>query len=277
MTGAARVFCACFPVLAVLWVLLVLYPNPLKLAESVKRLSSPKVDPAAVHTLAESLPSEPVAIERALLDDIQYQYDWVVYGIPWYYPTVDEVIENGRGDCKARAIVLASVLEVKGIPYRIKSSPMHVWVDYEGKGENTLENDESGFYELDPQTGARSLRLPGIDLVEFADVFWQGFWPPMPVMRKVLLISGLIVLLTARVVWPTTGRPAETGLSRSYAPRPALTTQAERGKSRKNRMPIPSVRRRIPVVPIEISDAAEVELPSSAGASEPGKVLITPR
>lgn len=228
---ASRIFCACFPVLMALWVLLILYPNPVRLAVSVRRLATPKVDTAAVETLAASLPSDPSAIEEAILDDIPYEYDWEVYDMPWYYPTVAEALENGQGDCKARAIVLASVLEAKGIPYRIKSSPMHVWVDYDGKGESTTEDPEAGFYEVDPQTGARSLRLPGIDLAEFADVFWQGFWPPMPVERKVLLISGLVILLALRIAWPRMRRPAAAGLSRSYAPRPVLRTWTNRGKS----------------------------------------------
>jgi len=94
------------PVLVVLWVVLILYPNPLSLAVSVQRLADPRVDPAAVQTLAESLPSEATAIEKAVLDSVPYSYDWKVYAMPWYFPTVDEVLEKGRGDCKARAIVL---------------------------------------------------------------------------------------------------------------------------------------------------------------------------
>jgi hypothetical protein len=213
----AGIFCALFPVLVVLWVVLILYPNPLSLAVSVQRLADPRVDPGAVQTLAETLPSEPSAIERAVLDSVPYSYDWEVHAMPWYFPTVDEVLENGQGDCKARAIVLASVFEAKGIPYRIRSSPMHVWVDYDGKGENAIENPEAGFYEVDPQTGARSLRLPGIDLAEFADVFWQGFWPPMPTVRKVLLVSGLVILVSVRAMWPRTGNLARHSLPRRAA------------------------------------------------------------
>ena len=202
---AAGIFRTCFPLLVVLWVLLVLYPNPLRLAASVQRLANPRVDPAAVESLAASLPSDPAVIEKAVLAMVPYHYDWEVYGMPWYFPTVDEVLENGQGDCKARAIVLASVFEAKGIPYRINSSPMHVWVDYDGKVGNSLENPGAGFYEVDPQTGARSLHLPKISITEVMGTFWQGFWPPMPVVRKVLLVSGLVILVAIRVIWPRTG------------------------------------------------------------------------
>lgn len=199
---AARLFRTFFPLLIVLWVLLVLYPNPLRLGASVQRLASPRVNPDAVESLAASLPSEPAAIEEAVLESLPYSYDWEVYAMPWYFPTVEEVLKNGQGDCKARAIVLASILEAKGIPYQINSSPTHVWVYYDGKVDSSTENAEVGFYEVDPQTGARSLRFPRTSITYVMATSWEGFWPPMPILRKVLLISGLLVLVAMRVIWP---------------------------------------------------------------------------
>jgi len=224
---AAGIFCAFFPALVVLWVLLVLYPNPLRLAASVQRLANPRVDPAAVQTLAESLPSEPAVIEKAVLDIVPYSYDWEAYAMPWYFPTVDEVLEKGRGDCKARAIVLASVFEVKGIPYRINSSPTHVWVDYDGKVEDELENSGAGFYQVDPQTGARSLDVPRISITEVMGTGWQGFWPPMPMVRKVLLVSGLVILVSVRAMWPGTGRLARHSPPRRAASQPLIDRPEE--------------------------------------------------
>jgi transglutaminase-like putative cysteine protease len=224
---AVRVFRTCFPLLVVLWALLVLYPNPLRLAASVRRLANPGVDPVAVESLAASLPSDPAAIERAVLETLPYRYDWRVYGMPWYFPTVGEALENGEGDCKARAIVLASVLEAKGIPYRIDSSTTHVWVDYDGKVDNSLENPGAGFYEVDPQTGAKSLHLPKISITEVMGTFWEGFWPPMPVVRKLLLVSGLAILVAIRVIWPRMGEPAAGDLSPDTSPHCATDRQDE--------------------------------------------------
>jgi hypothetical protein len=224
---AFRVFRKCFPLLIVLWALLVLYPNPLRLAASARRLANPGVDPVAVESLAASLPSDPVVIENAVLAMIPYHYDWKVYGMPWYFPTVGEALENGEGDCKARAIVLASVLESKGIPYRIDSSPTHVWVDYDGKVGNSLENPGAGFYEVNPQTGAKSFRFPSISITEVAGTFWQGFWPPMPVARKALLVSGLAILVAIRVIWPRMGKPAAGDLSPDTPPHCAADRQDE--------------------------------------------------
>lgn len=222
---AARVFRALFPALVVLWVLLVLYPNPLRLAVSAQRLANPRVDPVAVESLAGGLPADPAAIEAAVIKSLPYSYDWEVYAMPWYFPTVYEVLEKGQGDCKARAIVLASVFEAKGIPYRINSSPTHVWVDYDGKVEDELENSGAGFYQVDPQTGARSLQVPRVSVAEVVGTGWQGFWPPMPAARKALLVGGLVALVAIRMIWPRSaglakgGSPGARDEERLYAPR----------------------------------------------------------
>lgn len=212
---ALRIFCICFPALIVLWVFLVLYPNPLKLPASLHRLFSPQVDPGAVESLAAGLPSEPADIEKAVLETLPYRYDWEAYSMPWYYPTVGEALDKGQGDCKARAIVLASVLEAKGIPYQISSSPTHVWVDYPGKQENSLENPDVGLYEVDPETGDRSVHFPRINVVQSFRTFWRGFWTPMPPLRKALLLSGPAVLIAVRVLWPRMQRDSS---SRTTAP-----------------------------------------------------------
>jgi len=71
--------------------------------------------------------------------------------MPWYCPTIKKVLERGEGDCKARALVLASVLEAKNIPYQVHSSPIHVWVDYEGKQRPQLRMLKSSFINTTPK------------------------------------------------------------------------------------------------------------------------------
>jgi len=200
-SGLFRVFRLLFPMLLLLWVLLVLYPNPVRLATSVQRLVNPGIDAAAAEPAAAGLPDDPAAIEDSVLKSIPYSYDWQVYGMPWYFPTVNEVLQAGEGDCKGRALVLASVLEAKDIPYNLNTSPIHVWVDYEGKEETEVEDRNASFYQLDPETGQRSFGLPRIDPIEVLDTFWEGFWAAMPAGRKALLLAGLIVLIAARVIW----------------------------------------------------------------------------
>src|SRR4030042_1901778 len=119
-----RVFRRYFPLIFILWVVFVLYPNPLNLIISVQRVINFNTDPAAVESLLSDLPSDPADIEKAVLARIPYRHDWELYGMPWYCPTVEQVLEKGEGDCKARALVLASVLQAKNITYQVRSSPM---------------------------------------------------------------------------------------------------------------------------------------------------------
>ncbi|MCK4580108.1 MAG: transglutaminase domain-containing protein [Dehalococcoidia bacterium] len=198
--SVARVYRKYFPLILGLWVLFVLYPNPLNLVVSIQRIYSPDIDANAVEFVLEEFPSSPQAVEEMVLGRIPYSYDWEVHGMPWYFPTTERVLEKGRGDCKARAIVLASILEAKHIPYRFNSSPVHVWVDYEGKGETALENPEVRFYQQDPETGERFFQLPDIRLGEVMDSMWRGFWPPMPDARKALLLSGIFILVFCRAI-----------------------------------------------------------------------------
>jgi hypothetical protein len=216
-----RAFCLLFPLLLILWVLLVLYPSPLRLVTSVQRLIDPGVDALAVEPAAAGLPDNPAAIEEAVLEGIPYSYDWQAYGMPWYFPTVREVLQKGEGDCKGRAIVLASVLEAKDIPYSLNTTPIHVWVDYEGKEETGVESQKASFYHLDPETGERSFGLPSIDPIEVFDTFWEGFWVPMPAVRKALLLAGVIGLTAARVIWSSEARRMRAARRGRGSPLPA--------------------------------------------------------
>lgn len=199
---AGKIFSKYFPLFLVLWILLVLYPAPWKLVISIQRGIDPGIDPAAVETLASDLPDDPAIIERIVLQQlIPYSHDWEVYSMPWYVPTVGEALEKGRGDCKARALVLASILEVKDIPYRLNWSPNHVWVEYENKEETPLENPDVKFYQQDPETGDRSFQLPDIPFGTVWDSFCDGFWTPMPLVRKILLVPCSLILIIMRLVW----------------------------------------------------------------------------
>lgn len=195
-----RVFRRYFPLIFILWILFVLYPNPLNLIISIHRVLNFDADPSAVEFMLNDFPSDPVDIEKEILARIPYRHDWELYSMPWYCPTVEEVLEKREGDCKARALVLASVLEAKNITYQVRSSPIHTWVDYGGKQETSLENAQVEFYQYDPETGERRFQIPHIALSEVMDSFWRAFWGPMPDGRKALLISGLLALVAARVI-----------------------------------------------------------------------------
>ena len=195
-----RVFWRYFPLIFILWIVFVLYPNPLNLIISIQRVINFDTDPAAVEFMLSELPSDPADIEKAVLARIPYRHDWELYGMPWYCPTVEQVLEKGQGDCKARALVLASILEARNIAYQVRSSPMHIWADYEGKNETSSENPQVEYYQYDPETGDRRFQIPQIKLREAMDYFGDAFWDPMPDGRKALLISGSLALIAARVI-----------------------------------------------------------------------------
>jgi len=195
-----RVFRRYFPLIFILWILFVLYPNPLNLINSIHRALNFDADPGAVEFMLNDFPSAPVDIEKAVLARIPYHRDWELYGMPWYCPSIEEVLEREGGDCKARALVLASVLEAKNIPYQVHSSPMHTWVGYEGKQETSSENTQVEFYQYDPETGERHFQIPDIGLSDLVDSWRRQFWIPMPDGRKALLLSGLAALIAARVI-----------------------------------------------------------------------------
>src|SRR5690348_5646404 len=137
--------------LLLLWSLFALYPNPLMLARSVPQAWTPVIDPDAVRSIAATLPDDPKQIENAVLTRIvPYAVPWQVYGVPWYYPTPSEVLAAGRSDCEGRAVVLASILKAKGIPFTLSASIDHIWVDYPGKTANTLENPQLAIAQKAP-------------------------------------------------------------------------------------------------------------------------------
>jgi len=183
-----------------LWVLLVLYPNPFNICISVHRVFNLDIDPVAVEPILEGLPTEPAAIEQEILRRIPYRYDWELHGMPWYFPRTEKIVENREGDCKARAVVLASVFERLDIPYRINSSFVHVWVEYENKAETAFENPRAKFYQQDPESGKRWFQLPEIEWRLWFDSTVEGLWTVMPLFRKVLLVMGIVLIVAARVV-----------------------------------------------------------------------------
>lgn len=198
--ASRRIFRRYFPLIFILWIIFVLYPNPLNFIIGMERLRNFDADPGAVEFMLNDFPSDPVAIEQAVRTTITYRHDWAVYGMPWYCPTVEQVLEHGTGDCKARALVLASVLEAKNITYQINLSPTHVWVHYESKQDTSIENDEVEFYEYDPETGERSFKIPNMAFSRVVKAFRQSFWDAMPEDRRALLIGGPLALIAARVL-----------------------------------------------------------------------------
>ncbi|MGZ7206076.1 MAG: hypothetical protein ACXVIV_05415 [Halobacteriota archaeon] len=180
--------------LAVIWISLILFPNPLVMPLDVYRLFEMPVQPSQdVRHVAESLPANGTLIEGYVNENVSYTYDFQSYGVVWYIPTPGDVLKSQQGDCKSRAILLASLLEAKGISHSVSISPVHFWVDYEGKPQTSFTAQyetadvaivENGHVKT-PQKATTLLYLN-----TYVDILWTS----MPVLRKVLLISGLAAI-----------------------------------------------------------------------------------
>ncbi len=212
------------------WVLFTLYPRPADLLRSVYRVFNPPVNgeyaASFVHLFEDS--EDAAAIDRQVKASFPYQYDWVTFNVPWYFPTVEEAFERMAGDCKTQLVVLASMLEARGIPYTISVSPTHVWVDYEGKEPSRIENAQVAMFtapgagEASSEYSFRELfRAPAqLDLARSFEVFWIAFWDYMPPDRKVSLAVGLVISIILFAI-AGTGVPTVTDVSPVPVRRPA--------------------------------------------------------
>jgi len=172
------------------WILFVFYPNPWNLVASVYRLKNPPVIPFQVAHIAMELEgTTPNEIEVFVYNRVPYQFDWEVYNMPWYFPTLDEILQNESGDCKSRYLLFASLMEELNIPYQKNISLTHIWVGYEGKKESNLENVRESFITVD-QYGQVRLSLPRPDIKRSGQSFYRGFWEVMPLDKKILLLTG---------------------------------------------------------------------------------------
>jgi hypothetical protein len=184
----------------VCWVFVVLYPDPRVLARSIHNIRHVDVNPAAVQSVAASLPNDPKLIEQAVLDRVvPYGYDWNVSGVPWYFPSAADVLKAKQGDCESRAVILASILKAKGIPYQLMMSIDHIWVQYPGKVSNSLENADVSVGQLG--NGHFSIHWPAnFHLGAEINAQLDGYWTPMPLTRKLLFFGGILLLLLVNPV-----------------------------------------------------------------------------
>jgi hypothetical protein len=177
-----------------LWVGFILYPDPRVFFVSAKRLARPPVDPSPVRALAEQLPDDPAAIEAFSQRYVRFSDPWTLYQLPWYFPTVEEVLRDKAGDCQAEAILTASIFSAKGIPYTMRYSFDHVWVDYAGKAAAGLEDPAQSFV-ADEGKGWFAQIPDTIPIRQILRERVEFHWYPMPAERKAALLAGLALAL----------------------------------------------------------------------------------
>jgi len=138
--------------------LVVLYPKPWLLATWFSRIGDlvHALDPAhpglapleerVRASLSAKAPPEEVLrlVQQTVHERIPYGWDWDVWGVAEYLPTVDEALRMGREDCDGRAVVAASLLRRMGYDAWLVSDVLHMWVETpQGETMNPTGGDKT--------------------------------------------------------------------------------------------------------------------------------------
>lgn len=176
---------------AAAWTLLSCYPNPGVLLRNLARYRRLPIDPGIERKMGWRLPADPGQVEMFVDSLLVPTPDWARYRVPWYVPTAAEAARSSHGDCEAKAILLASLLAGKGLPFEIRASLNHIWVDYPGRRPRAGESQELAYLE-----GERGrLRLHRPDRIAWGEVLTaqrEQLWGAMPIARKALWLIGLL-------------------------------------------------------------------------------------
>jgi len=185
---------------ALVWTLFVCYPNPAVLVRNLLRYRHFPVDPQLEKRTGWALPEKPGSIETFVEGVIVPTSDWKLYRVPWFMPAPSDVIQTLRGDCESKAVVLASLLAGKHIPYEIRASFNHIWVDYAGRRPRPGETRDIAYLDAKDGGGFRIHFPSRADWRQALAVQKEQLWEAMPLARKALWFLGLVWLLALSVV-----------------------------------------------------------------------------
>lgn len=188
-------------------VLLVLFPRVDLVPKTVQRYMDPNdlVNPnsSALDPVIDEFENErqPEWTRNELMNHIEgFVYRKIVYARDWnvwinaeYLPTVEEVIEKGKGDCGARAVLAASMLRAYDFDAILVGNFEHIWVKTD-IGETMSPGDKT--------------------LVEYTDegrrFDWSTLWDipnefcysvsVFPLWRELIIVLGAWLLLIGRGV-----------------------------------------------------------------------------
>lgn len=203
----------------------VLYPHPARLARHLHRLRQldAVIDPDAPHVAAlETMLLEWAAatdpemnldqlrsdshraqrlVERFIYEKVQYAWDWELWGVVDYFPSIEEIFEKAgdgplREDCDGRALLAASLMRRFGFEATLAADLRHMWVEtpqgaFMSPGETkTIAFDEHGSHI---SYGTLLANLPS-SLTFGIAVF--------PLMREMILLLAAWVLMLDRRTTP---------------------------------------------------------------------------
>jgi hypothetical protein len=202
---------------AVILLFLAAYPKPALFTRTLERALHPPIDPVAMAEISRSLPDDPAKIEAWVIGHIQRDAnDYANWGVIFYIASPAEVLSIGRGPCYGRAIVLASILERKGIPYQLYMMPGHIWVDYAQRVPTIWPEFEKREYAVWRWDGGHWyyngwgwLRiLPRAMLIQF-----QLYWRITPLISKIIVFIAVVGIVGLMLQRRQIARSVESGKS----------------------------------------------------------------
>lgn len=168
------------------------------LITSFQRFFNPPLDyssPAIQPLIEASYGQSAHWIEGFVKGKIPYRYDWENYNYPWYFPTVEEVLAKGSGDCKSHLVVIASILSFYEIPFSLYYSASHIWLSYQGKVEIEGETEKEVTLSYSEDKGFE-FRKAETDWDRTRTIFKEANWHYMPLSKKVLLFQTFFSCLS---------------------------------------------------------------------------------
>ena len=178
-----------------LWIGAVVYPDPRPFVTSIARLKSPPVDAAAVAGVAATLPNDYKVIENFSLDYVEYLPAWTVYRLPWYFPTVQEVLRDHAGDCQGARSSRRQHLRGEG-------HALHPALLLRPRVGGLSRQAVHRPWKTRPRpssptaAGGWLAKLPTqIPLWSIIKVRVGYHWTPMPLLQKIMILLGTVLII----------------------------------------------------------------------------------
>ena len=184
----------CLVVVAiVVWYFLVTYDVRLwVIGPTLMRYVHYPIEPEIAQQIGP-LPADGHALEDWVKANVKDKRDIDVYNLPWYFATPHETLAKHAGDCEAQTVVLASLMTAYGLPYLVRTSFSHMWVDYPGRVAPSYENTNLTFISNDH--GRYHVKWPNLpDIARNLSVQKWLLYDGIRPARKVLLWIGWVGL-----------------------------------------------------------------------------------
>lgn len=147
------------------------------------------------------------AVQAVVNQRVPYEFDWNLWGVMDWLPTVEEALRAGREDCDGRAVVAASLLRRMGHKAWLVSDFTHTWVACD-LGETMAPRNTAKSMVADEQGTQTRMDLTILNNLLHSVAFGITVFPPL----RLLIFLSAVVFATAnpfvRAAWQLLGAGA---------------------------------------------------------------------